>query len=252
MKNVMSVALLLCVFSVFSEASDKDAANNYFYSANKLYEQGKYEDAAHEYEKVLSAGVQSGNLYYNIGNCYFKAGLLGKAMLNYERARKIIPNDPELKFNYNYTRSLLEDKIVGAKRPFLIRKVLSMAQLLSLSVWLVLAIAGWSLLILFLLIAIFTPALRGKIKIACVLLLAMITISAFFAFVQYKNASEFNAVVIAKEAIVRYGPGEAEVEAFILHEGAKVGVIKNEGEWCQIQIADGKSGWMEKNSVELI
>src|SRR3990172_12167297 len=101
--------LILCLFS----SANGEMAQNpkyTFYKANTLYEEGKFDEAIVEYQKLLKDNVESGNLYYNLGNCYFKKGEPGRAILNYERAKRLIPQDSDLKSNYEYAGSLLKER----------------------------------------------------------------------------------------------------------------------------------------------
>ena len=115
-----SILITLIVFSLlFSLAGfnmsiavaqgERDAgARELFYQGNLAYKEGKYDSAIDSYEKILGLGLESGNLYYNLGNVYFKKGEFGKAMLNYKRALMLIPNDSDLRSNYEYVLSSLK------------------------------------------------------------------------------------------------------------------------------------------------
>lgn len=223
-----------------------------FYSANKLYEQGRYEEAAGEYKKILDSGVQSGPLYYNLGNCYFKLGSLGKTILYYEKAKRLMPRDPELIFNYNYVQSLIEDKIEIPKKSFLTKKFLDIAESLTFGKWLGFIIIIWLILGATLTINIFLPYFKKNSRYISIGLLILIAIGISCAITQYRLYSSPTAIIITKETPVRYGPGEGEVEAFLLHEGTMVEIKKFEADWYQVQLPDGKSGWLAKEAVEWI
>lgn len=244
--------LFLCVLCDEIFATAIDDHTGLFYSANKLYEQAKYEQAVGEYKKIIERGSQSGPLYYNIGNCYFKLGSMGKTILYYEKAIRLIPNDPELRFNYNYVVSLLEDKIELPKINWFMKKFLDIAGIMVFSKWLVLIIIIWLILIASIIIKIFTPGFSRIFKHLIIIESILLGICILCAITQYKVFSSPAAIVIPKEVPVRYGPGEAEVEAFMLHEGTKVEIRKAEENWYQIQLPDGKSGWLPKETVEWI
>lgn len=220
-----------------------------FYSANKLYEEGKYEEALQEYKKIIDMGYQSGPLYYNIGNCYFKLGSKGKTILYYEKAMRLIPNDPELRFNYNYVTSLLEDKVELPQKNWLIKRFLYISGIMTFSKWLGFTVIIWLILTSSIIIKIFFPRVSRIIIIIESLLLG---VSILCTTAQYKVYSIPAGIIIPKEVPVRYGPGEGEVEAFILHEGTKVSIKNREGDWYMIQLPDGKTGWLPKEAVEWI
>lgn len=244
------------IFIIFtcgiSLAVSKDDLTSIFYSANKLYEQGKYEEAAGEYKKIIDMGYQSGPLYYNLGNCYFKLGFLGKTILYYEKAKRLIPDNPELRFNYNYVQSLLIDKIQTPKNIWFSRYFLKIAKYLSFGRWLGFIIMIWLLLIILLVLNIFISGYKKLFRYIGILLCAIFIISAICAIIQYSTYASPTAIITEKEVPVRYGPGEAEVEAFLLHEGTKTAVIKEKDNWYQIQLPDGKTGWLPKDAIEII
>ncbi|MCA9407687.1 MAG: tetratricopeptide repeat protein, partial [Candidatus Omnitrophica bacterium] len=93
--------------SIAGAAISRTQALEGFVTAEAFYKQGEFAQAASAYEEILTAGGESGAIYYNLGNTYYKMGELGKAMLNYEKARQLIPRDSDLNFNYHYLRSKL-------------------------------------------------------------------------------------------------------------------------------------------------
>jgi tetratricopeptide (TPR) repeat protein len=82
-----------------------------FARANQLYEEGRYQEAVAKYEEILASGMQDGRVYYNLGNAYFKQDKLGPAILNYERAQRLMPRDEDIKVNLAYARSQIVDKV---------------------------------------------------------------------------------------------------------------------------------------------
>lgn len=247
--TLFCLTLFLCFLSF---AQTQDETNALFYSANKVYEEGKYQDAVKEYQKILEQGYQSEALYYNLGNCYFKLGSLGKTILYYEKALKLSPNDPELKTNYNYVRSQLLDKIAPSKRNWFQKKYFDLVKSITLGKWLSCTIVLWLLIVILIFVKIFAPGYRGIYKYSFITLFLLFVLVASCAISQYNITGINKAIVLAQEVPVRYGPGEAEVEAFLLNEGAKVTIKKEVNDWYQIKLPDGKSGWLPKASVEII
>ena len=94
-----AVVLLLVVGSVHAAEPPPVSPQTTFFHANALYKDGQYTAAASDYEQLRNAGLESGNLYFNLGNAYFKAGQRGKAILNYERAHRLLPSDPDVEAN---------------------------------------------------------------------------------------------------------------------------------------------------------
>lgn len=254
MKKKISLCPLffLCALCGLSFATTNGELTSQFYLANKLYEQGRYEEAVFEYKKIIEKGYQSGPLYYNLGNCYFKLGSLGKTILYYEKAKRLIPHDPESRFNYNYVQSLLEDKIELPRKNWFTRGFLEIVDFFSFSKWLGFIITIWLILIISIIINIFIPGFRKAFRYTGIGLSVFLIIFISCAITRHNIYSSPTAIILAKEVPVRYGPGEAEVEAFLLHEGTKVEIKKTQENWSQIQLSDGKSGWLPKDAVEWI
>ena len=103
--------MLLCVQTSYSEPSRRQEPEYIFYKATAFYENAKYEEAITQYSLLLEQGLESGALYYNLGNCYLKKGELGRAILYYERAKRIIPRDSDLESNDEYAKSLVRENL---------------------------------------------------------------------------------------------------------------------------------------------
>jgi hypothetical protein len=255
MKGKITIYLIIFLFCFFNPAAFPDTKHeflNLFYSANGLYEKGKYEEAANEYNKILEMGLQSGPLYYNLGNTYFKLGMLGKTILFYEKAKRQNPRDPELRFNYNYVQSLLKDKIETEKKGWVLRNIEKLSEFMTLGRWLGWAVSLWIVLIGLIISAILFPKTKRLVKYVEIIVAVFLLVVVICVFVNYNVYSSPSAVVLPKEVIVRYGPGEDEVEAFLLHEGTKVEVLREEGEWRQIRLPDEKTGWLSKDTISMI
>lgn len=242
--------LALLITSLYAAVPDK--ATNLFYTGNALYEQGKYEEAVEKYKEIIEEGYAFSSLYYNLGNCYFKLGLLGKTILYYERAKQINPGDPELNFNLNYVHSLLKDKTEVPRKNWIMRKLNSTIHSLSLGKWIGLSALIWLVLSISAIIAVFSARFRKAFKYIGIISLFLLIIGFINIFVLLSESASPQAVVLSKEVPVRYGPGEGEVEAFLLHEGTKVAVKAQKGAWLQMRLPDGKTGWLPQNAVEKI
>lgn len=250
MKKLTFIITIGFALSLYAAAPDR--ITNLFYTGNTLYEQDKYKEAVEKYEEIIKDGYASGPLYYNLGNCCFKLGLLGKTILYYERAKRFIPGDPELRFNLNYVYSLLEDKIEVPRRNWIMRKLNSIIHCLSLGKWIGLTATIWLIFSILAIIAVFSVRFRRAFKYIGIISAILLIIGFANILILYNEYSSAQAIILSKEIPVRYGPGEGEVEAFLLHEGTKVAIKKHQGEWAQIQLPDGKTGWLLQNTVEEI
>jgi tetratricopeptide (TPR) repeat protein len=226
--------MLLCGFTGFNDA-------------NSAYRQGKYDAALEGYHKVLAAGFESGNLYYNVANSYVKKGELGKAILNYEKARLFIPGDSDVRSNYEYALSLTN----GGQRSFgnhfeklcerLFDGMTPDSLAILLSAMYILVIAGF-------VVNLFLPAARQFTRPLAVIL-TVLFLFAFVAFRQKTVYSSTGAVVISKEADVKFEPLATATTYFKLFEGSNVEIVEKGGAWYKIKRPDGKTGWMEKTAL---
>jgi len=252
-KNIIKLTLLIiCLISSFAFADKNLDIQSLFLEGNKLYEQGKYEEAINKYNKILDMGFCSGPLYYNLGNASFKLGLLGSTILYYEKAKRLMPRDPELRFNYKYVKSLLKDNINAEKKNWILRSLEKISEFMSFGRWIGYVAFLWLILICMLILIILFPRIRNMLRYAIGIVIICLIFFSICTLINYKIHSLPAAIILPKEVIVRYGPGDAEVEAFILHEGTRVEVVKIQDDWIQVRLADEKTGWLPKNSIGMI
>jgi len=247
------LACLAVVFSLrgsFAQETNVTEVNRLFYQGNFDYKEAKFESAIDNYTRVLNLGLESGNLYYNLGNSYFKKGELGKAILHYERALTLIPNDSDLKSNYEYVLSLLnlESAFFGnwlekaANKLFQDVTVNFLTIFLSFTYLLALAALRGML--------IYAQDKRG-IKISFLILSAVFII----AFISLNSKIAYwskGAVVVSKEADVKFEPREVATTYFKLSEGSQVEVLDKTENWYKIKRPDGKIGWIDNRELDLI
>lgn len=229
---------------------DKNSDAGYiFYKGNTLYEKGSYDEAISEYSKLLAQGIESGNLYYNLGNCYFKKGELGKAVLNYERAKRLIPRDSDLKSNYKYALSQIN--VTGSKPGSWSDKAFGIFKLLTLNELTLLLSAIFVIIILFLIARLFIP-MRKKtfsLSVSCLIIIFAFTAVSLINRVKMINSE---AVIVSDSPEAKFEPIEGATTHFTLHEGMKIHVIQSKKEWVKIKRADGKTGWIQKRTIENI
>lgn len=223
--------------------------------AEQLYAEGKYADAADIYTKILSEGLESAGLYYNLGNCYYKLGENTKAILNYERSLVLDPGDDMARYNLKMAQQAIVDKIEVLPELFLVRWYKAMENYFSADQWGYISIAFF---ILFLVMAaLFFYSRSVTIKktgfvigvVAFFLTLATI----FFAMRQNNRVSErAYAIITTPSVTVKGAPDNSGTSLFLIHEGLKVRVIGELGNWYNIRLADGNEGWIAKNDLEKI
>ncbi|MFA5363342.1 MAG: tetratricopeptide repeat protein [Candidatus Omnitrophota bacterium] len=247
-------AAALAVTAGFHRASAQEAQDNaqgsLFYQAGISYQQGKYDRAASDYEKLINSGLESGNVYYNLGNSYFKKGDLGLAVLSYERARRFIPNDGDLRSNYKFALHTLnlEPQLFGNRLQKLIYKLFEAMTVDFLTVFMSVI---YTALILFFILNLFFGGLKRVFSIAVFMLAALFVLSA--AALNGKiNYLDKSAIVINKDAEVKFEPLESATTYFKLTEGSRVEVIEKVENWYKLKRFDGKTGWAHKDTLALI
>jgi tetratricopeptide (TPR) repeat protein len=215
-----------------------------FEAANKLYEQGKYPEAAAEYQKLLAAGQGSVAVFFNLGNAYFKSGQIGRAVLAYHQAQRITPRDPDLRANLQFARNQSQGPAAPASRWF------SWLENLTLNEWTLLASAAIWLFLLLLSVLQWRPAWKAPLRgyVVGVGLALLITGAGLSARI-YHDRSTRTAVVVIKEAQVRQGPFEESNSAFTAHDGAELDVLDQKDEWLQVSAGPRRVGWIRRDQA---
>lgn len=251
MKYIYPIILILFL-SGFSKA---DEALVQFEQANHLYRNGDFKNAATLYKKIVHNGYHNSELYYNLGNTYFKLDEIGKAILYYERAKKIYPNDEDINFNLKIANLKVVDKIETIPQLFFIEWWYSASKGFSTDSWAIITITTiWLGIILLSLFRILkSPFTRRAFFFSGILIVAITGFSLIFSIQQNKSEkSESMAIVFSPSVTVKSSPDEAGTDLFLLHEGVKVEMVDKVGNWFKIKLVDGKIGWLPSDSVEII
>jgi tetratricopeptide (TPR) repeat protein len=226
-----------------------------FRTAEELYQNGRYAEAAEQYEILTGQGVQDGTLWYNLGNAYFKSGRLGLAILNYERALRQMPGDADAKANLEFANSLKADVVERPNMPSYIAWVVDLYLALdpghcAVFLCLTLLVAGIAVSVLILVLwprlrlaAIYTVAIAG--------FLAVVSAGVLVGKL-YSAAGHEAAIVLVPSSDVRSGPGETNPQLVEIHEGLKVTVLGTREEWLQVTLPNGITGWVRAEHVEVI
>ncbi len=229
--------------------------DTFFHEANQLYQEGNYSAAIETYQNILDTGYEGGSIYYNMGNCYYKMQNIGYAILYYERAKRLIPGDEDLKSNLTLANLAVVDKInpqpefiifraiqwfihfFKQSTLFIIVAAFYLITVFSLVVWIIskkmiLRKMGYRLSILFgILFFIFGLSLIGSVK---------------------ESTTRIEAIVLVEKVDVLSAPGEEGIEVFSLHEGTKVRIDHTTAEWVRIILSDGKVGWVQQKILGII
>ncbi len=251
--------VLACLAPAISAASPaaeekpKDAAN-LFYQANLYYEEGHFDKALAAYKRILDEGLESGNLYYNLANAYFKTGDIGRAILYYEKARLLMPQDADIKANLEHAQTFVEESVIPSRKSAARIFFENLTESLTLR-GLVIFISALYFIVVF----IFTMNIisNGRLKKALFIPTAaaviVLTLAlASFAVRLYGREFFKPAIVLANAVDCRFEPFDESAPYFQVHAGNKVLVLTLKKEWSKIRRLDGKTGWIKNEAIGLI
>ena len=247
-----SFVWLLLAMICFGGTSAKAVTKN---NADTEYQKGNYQQAIRDYEEILKNG-ESAEIYFNLGNAYYRTDNITKAVLNYERARLLSPGDDDINFNLQFARSKTIDKITPQSEMFFVTWYKSLVNFTSVDNWAKTGILCIVMALLLVLLYLFGPQLMLR-KIGFFGGLAFFVIfllSNLFAF-QQKQAldNRTGAIIMAPSVNIKKTPAKNSADQFVLHEGTRVDIIdKGMTDWRCIRVGDGREGWIETKAIEEI
>jgi tetratricopeptide (TPR) repeat protein len=247
------VVFALTVFGILPLTASE--VESLFMKANEYYQSGNYSAAIAEYQKIRDLGYESWELYFNLGNAYYKDRQIARAILNYERAKKLDPKNEDINFNLELANLSVVDLIPRLPQFILFEWISNLAAILDLtllgiiSVTLYVLFIGFLSLMLFVKTSAFVRVCQGLVIITGVL---WIIFSGLFSIRVYENESTIDAIVLSDKVDVKSAPIEAGTAVFSLHQGVKVQIKEQSGDWVKIRLADGKIGWMKQTNLEQI
>lgn len=255
--GTLVVLLLLLLFSPVSLrllAQSSVTPTEAMLVANQEYEAGQYAEAAAVYEAIIATGLHNSDLYYNLGNAYFKQGDLGRAILNYRRAQRLDPRDLDIRANLNIARTQTVDHIDTSGEE-MTNWVQLAEEWLTLREAALLALALWLLLGIFAVLTLLRPQLR-RWAIIVMAVLALFLGAGLISIANrlYHQANYPPAVIVAQEIDVTSGPGTADqyLVEFTLHSGTEVSLIESRPGWQRITLPGDLQGWIPAEVVEPI
>ncbi|MBI4945426.1 MAG: hypothetical protein HY840_03385 [Bacteroidetes bacterium] len=224
-------------------------------SANHAYSKGNFEKASQLYKGIIAQGYESPEVYFNLGNSYYKLAKIGMSVLNYERAKKLSPQDADINFNLKLVSQKTLDKIEPAPKLFLEEWWDNIKSMHSEKTWGIRSIVCFVFFLFFLGVFITTKKILSK-QLGFWLSLVFVVFSAISFFIsksRYNDISGQNAAVILSSSVeIKNSPTDAGIKLFILHEGTKVAASETNGDWVKIELTSEKVGWVKRSSVEFI
>jgi tetratricopeptide (TPR) repeat protein len=257
MRRALPLLLVLCA-PLTAAAQEKKSPTiveepSTFGAANRSYTEGRFDEAIKRYEALVSAGVVHEDLYYNLGNAYFRAGRMGPAIFNYERALRIDPSLSDARFNMDVAREVVAERVVdrlkGAERePWWVR----LATFFSVS-QLTIGLIALDVLFFALLIAVRFLA-TGFLRTALIATSAFAVVALLGTFLLlrghiYVLEEVQQGVVVADQVVIREGSDARSAEKGKLHPGVRVSLRGRDAGWLRIRLANGMEGWVPESAI---
>ena len=246
------IVFLLLIIASYTSAQNADSL---FVSANGLYKNGKFKEAIEQYKAIESKGLISSELYYNLGNSYYKLNKVGPSIYFYEKALKLDPLNKDVGTNLVFAKRLALDNIEALPKTIFQKFNKNYLQKLSYNQWAVLVVVLSVLASLFFLMFYFVEAsLKKRIYFIASIFSFLLLLGSFFITENQYNLSKNKkeAIVFASKTSIKNAPTLNAEEIFTLHEGAKVIVLDAIDDWKKIKIADGKLGWIIASEIKEI
>ena len=223
--------------------------------ANELYSKNKYKEAIDVYNQILMTNMESPEVYFNLGNAYYKSGQYTSSILNYERAKLLAPDDEDISFNLEVANQKVVDSIQELPGIFIVRWWDSLVNSQTTDTWAVISII--SFLVFLTMMGFYFFARTGSVKritfwSGCLLILLTIFSWSFAAKQKSRLVNHAYAIVMSPTVTVKSSPAESGTNLFVVHEGLKVKITDKLGDWVEIRLADGNKGWLLKESIERI
>ena len=252
-RSALAGLLLLCSAAA-TRPVRASTPRELFEAGNSAYEQGRFDDAAAAYEKILGYGVADPRVLYNLANSHYKLGKLGAAILYYERALRLDPSDRDARDNLEYARGLIRDRVTESEIPYPLKVAQDVLDGLSTNrvsaVFLVVYVAAAGLVGAL-------PLTRGHAGrralgycAAVTGLLALVSGGALAYKIDQVTAAR--AIVMEEKVDVLSGPAADNTVLFTVHEGTRLEVRNRRDGWYQVSLPNAMSGWVPSGAVERV
>jgi tetratricopeptide (TPR) repeat protein len=249
----MSLGLLLLLNTSLMAA--EDSTDSLIIRGNEAYSEGLYSQSIEYYLQVIDLGFESPELYFNLGNSYFKMNNIPEAILNYEKAKKLDPRNEDILYNLSLANSRIIDKIEAVPELFYITWWKKMKSMVNTDSWaragIVMSIIFWVCVLIFFISGSVT---LKKISFWSGLLMLLLVVVSFLVANQKYNYEMYDqhGIIFTPTVTVKSSPNENSVDLFVIHEGTKVTITDEVEGWKEIRIADGSQGWIRVDTFRLI
>jgi tetratricopeptide (TPR) repeat protein len=255
MKLIHKIFFITFITIPLFESAAQESQVEKFNKGISLYSEGKYKEALDEWKSIYSTGVHSANLNYNIGNAAFKINNTPEAILFYERALLLKPADEDIQYNLQIARTLVVDKFVEIPELFFVRWYNFLSLTLSTNSWAKISMISFILFLCSLSLYIYSSRYNRKvIGFWLALILLMLSLSTVSFSIRNKHLIYNNpkAIIFNPQVNGKSSPDNSGKDLFVLHEGTRVTIEDEVGEWKEIRLSDGNKGWVPANSLNKI
>ncbi len=255
LKRIFIVVLLILSANLASSGIALADYTQDLAAAEQAYKSKNYQEAVELYEEIITSRQVSGELYYNLGNAYYRLEKYGAAILNYERAKRLLGKDDDLEVNLKLANLKVPDRLEPIPQLFFLRILAGIGQTLSLRRWAaVLILFEWLVLICLMALHLTrVPRLRKWLVGIFLASAAVLIISGgFFLQQRIQQTAREEGIVLAGSVVILSAPEEGSTELFTLHEGVKFRILREVEGWSEIHLADGKQGWITASAFEKI
>jgi len=239
---------ILVLFFAYCFCIDKDSVAIYYENGLAAYSAGQYDLAVQEFNYILSFDIESPELYYNLGNTFYRQENIGKAIWSYERCLLLSPSDSDAKYNLMLSNLKVIDKLDLPDPPFYFNWYLDLKERFNSVEWFNISLSIFSLFLLILTIYrfnanIFFNSLKS-------VMLSLFFVSLIFTIDSMITIQTLNKGIILNHKVeVKSEPNKYSTRLFQVNEGLKVKIINQEFDWLKIELLDGKIGWIEKSQI---
>lgn len=249
MKRIINTILaILFTATVFAQA-------DLLQKANESYTKEQFKQAIDLYNQILMTNMESAEVYYNLGNAYYKTEQYTLAILNYERAKLLAPDDEDISFNLQVANQKVVDSIQELPGIFIFRWWNSLVNSQTTDTWATFSIL--SFIVFLTMLGFYFFARTSEVKritfwSGCFLIVFSIFSWSFAAKQKSRLVNHSEAIVMQPTVTVKSSPSDKGTNLFVVHEGLKVKITDKLGDWVEIRLADGNKGWLLAESIERI
>ena len=225
-------------------------------AADSLYMKENYKDAIKAYDYIIDNKGISPELYYNLGNCYYRTDSFALAILNYERALKLDPSDADIRTNLSLARTKIKDKNPDNSGFFLVAWWKTFSNWLNINLWKAIGLICFILCLSLWFIHHYQiiQSHRSIVKMFLYASLFIFILCNLASYQQYRTSTNDNSAIVMKESsILKSSPTENSNDLYVLHAGSRIKILdKSMEKWCEVKFGDDKEGWINKDDIEII